>query len=91
MIVEVIGDFDSAAGAPNEPKAQAEPCARSLQDAGVEAAVSYRMEVDGISTPGSTVQRTTRVSGDRTSILHGGGKAGELILWPKSPSKNSNR
>jgi hypothetical protein len=30
MIVEVIGDFDSAAGALNVPKALAEPCAQSV-------------------------------------------------------------
>ena len=33
------------------PKALAEPCAQSVLDAGVDAAVSHRMEVDGISTP----------------------------------------
>nr|WP_312830524.1 hypothetical protein [Pseudomonas rhodesiae] len=78
MIVEAIGDFDSAAGALNVPKALAEPCAQSVVDAGVDAAVSYRMEVDGINTPGSTVQRPTRVCGDRTSILHGHRRSAQM-------------
>ncbi len=74
MIVEAIGDFDSAAGALNVPKALAEPGAQSVLD----AAVSYRMKVDGISTPGSTVQRPTRVCGDRTSILHGHRRSAQM-------------
>ena len=46
MAADAIGDFDTAAGALDVPKALAEACAQSVLDAGVDAAVSYRMQVD---------------------------------------------
>lgn len=46
MAADAIGDFDTAAGPLNVPKALAEACAQSVLDDGVDAAVSYRMQVD---------------------------------------------
>jgi 2,3-dihydroxyphenylpropionate 1,2-dioxygenase len=46
MAADAIGDFDTAAGALDVPKALAEACAQSVLDAGVDTAVSYRMQVD---------------------------------------------
>jgi 2,3-dihydroxyphenylpropionate 1,2-dioxygenase len=46
MAAHAIGDFDTAAGPLNVPKALAEFCAQAVLDAGVDAAVSYRMQVD---------------------------------------------
>ena len=46
MAADAIGDFGTAAGALDVPKALAEACAQSVLDAGVDAAVSYRMQVD---------------------------------------------
>jgi 2,3-dihydroxyphenylpropionate 1,2-dioxygenase len=46
MAADAIGDFDTAAGALDVPKALAEACAQSVLDAGVDSAVSYRMQVD---------------------------------------------
>lgn len=47
-----IGDFGSAAGNLAVPKALAEDCARSVVEAGIDLAVSYRMQVDhGFAQP----------------------------------------
>lgn len=46
MAAHAIGDFDTAAGPLDVPKALAESCAQAVLDAGVDAAVSYRMQVD---------------------------------------------
>ena len=46
MAADAIGDFDTAAGPLDVPKALAESCAQAVLDAGVDAAVSYRMQVD---------------------------------------------
>ncbi|EPA98054.1 3-carboxyethylcatechol 2,3-dioxygenase [Pseudomonas umsongensis] len=46
MAADAIGDFDTAAGPLDVPKALAEACAQSVLDAGVDIAVSYRMQVD---------------------------------------------
>ena len=46
MAADAIGDFDTAAGPLNVPKALAEYCAKAVLDAGIDAAVSYRMQVD---------------------------------------------
>ncbi|MGF0237233.1 3-carboxyethylcatechol 2,3-dioxygenase [Rhodococcus sp. IEGM1300] len=46
MAADAIGDFGTAAGALDVPKGLAEACAQSVLDAGVDAAVSYRMQVD---------------------------------------------
>lgn len=46
MAADAIGDFGTAAGPLSVPKALAEACARSVLDAGVDTAVSYRMQVD---------------------------------------------
>ncbi|WP_312408080.1 3-carboxyethylcatechol 2,3-dioxygenase [Pseudomonas rhodesiae] len=46
MAADAIGDFDTAAGPLDVPKALAEACAQSVLDAGVDTAVSYRMQVD---------------------------------------------
>lgn len=46
MAAHAIGDFDTAAGALNVPRALAEACARHVLDAGIDSAVSYRMQVD---------------------------------------------
>lgn len=46
MAADAIGDFDTAAGALDVPKALAEACTQSVLDAGVDTAVSYRMQVD---------------------------------------------
>ena len=52
MAAEAIGDFDTAAGALNVPKALAEACADAVLEAGVDAAVSYCMQVDhGFAQP----------------------------------------
>ncbi|WP_223506444.1 3-carboxyethylcatechol 2,3-dioxygenase [Pseudomonas sp. GL-RE-29] len=46
MAAHAIGDFETAAGPLDVPKALAESCAQAVLDAGVDAAVSYRMQVD---------------------------------------------
>jgi 2,3-dihydroxyphenylpropionate 1,2-dioxygenase len=46
MAADAIGDFGTAAGPLHVPKALAEACAQSVLDAGVDTAVSYRMQVD---------------------------------------------
>lgn len=47
-----IGDYGSAAGPLNVPKELAEACAAAVLEAGVDAAVSYRMQVDhGFAQP----------------------------------------
>jgi 2,3-dihydroxyphenylpropionate 1,2-dioxygenase len=46
MAAEAIGDFGTAAGLLAVPKALAEACAQAVLDAGVDTAVSYRMQVD---------------------------------------------
>ncbi|WP_193040533.1 MULTISPECIES: 3-carboxyethylcatechol 2,3-dioxygenase [unclassified Pseudomonas] len=52
MAAHAIGDFDTAAGPLDVPKALAESCAQAVLDAGVDAAVSYRMQVDhGFAQP----------------------------------------
>lgn len=52
MAAQAIGDFDSAAGPIDVPKALAEACATAVLDAGVDAAVSYCMQVDhGFAQP----------------------------------------
>jgi 2,3-dihydroxyphenylpropionate 1,2-dioxygenase len=52
MAADAIGDFDTAAGPLDVPKTLAESCAKAVLDAGVDAAVSYRMQVDhGFAQP----------------------------------------
>ncbi|MBH3430771.1 3-carboxyethylcatechol 2,3-dioxygenase [Pseudomonas alkylphenolica] len=52
MAANAIGDFDTAAGPFDVPKALAEGCADAVLDAGVDAAVSYCMQVDhGFAQP----------------------------------------
>lgn len=52
MAADAIGDFNTAAGALSVPKALAESCATAVIDAGVDVAVSYRMQVDhGFAQP----------------------------------------
>lgn len=52
MAAEAIGDFDTAAGPLEVPQALAEGCADAVLEAGVDAAVSYRMQVDhGFAQP----------------------------------------
>jgi len=52
MAAWAIGDFDTAAGALDVPKALAEACADAVLEAGVDAAVSYCMQVDhGFAQP----------------------------------------
>jgi 2,3-dihydroxyphenylpropionate 1,2-dioxygenase len=46
MAADAIGDFGTAAGPLNVPKALAESCAQAVLDAGVDSAVSYCMQVD---------------------------------------------
>ncbi|MCW8277505.1 3-carboxyethylcatechol 2,3-dioxygenase [Pseudomonas sp. PCH199] len=46
MAAEAIGDFGTAAGKLEVPKALAESCAQAVLDAGVDTAVSYCMQVD---------------------------------------------
>lgn len=52
MGATAIGDFQSAAGPLDVPRDIAEACANAVLDAGVDAAVSYRMQVDhGFAQP----------------------------------------
>lgn len=52
MAAQAIGDFDTAAGPFDVPKALAEGCASAVLEAGVDAAVSYCMQVDhGFAQP----------------------------------------
>lgn len=52
MAAEAIGDFGSLAGQIQVPKTIAEACADSVLSAGIDAAVSYRMQVDhGFAQP----------------------------------------
>ncbi|MBV4458250.1 3-carboxyethylcatechol 2,3-dioxygenase [Pseudomonas sp. COR58] len=52
MQATAIGDFQSAAGPLNVPRDIAEACARTVLEAGVDTAVSYRMQVDhGFAQP----------------------------------------
>jgi 2,3-dihydroxyphenylpropionate 1,2-dioxygenase len=52
MAAHAIGDYGSAAGPLNVPKELAEACAAAVLEAGVDAAVSYRMQVDhGFAQP----------------------------------------
>ncbi|MQT65940.1 3-carboxyethylcatechol 2,3-dioxygenase, partial [Pseudomonas sp. FSL R10-0056] len=46
MAADAIGDFDTAAGPLDVPKALAEACAQAVMEAGIDTAVSYRMQVD---------------------------------------------
>lgn len=46
MAAQAIGDFGTAAGPLDVPKALAEACAQAVMDAGVDCAVSYCMQVD---------------------------------------------
>ncbi len=46
MAADAIGDFNTAAGALDVPKALAEACATSVLGAGIDTAVSYCMQVD---------------------------------------------
>lgn len=46
MAAQAIGDFGTADGALDVPKRLAEDCAHAVLAAGVDAAVSYRMQVD---------------------------------------------
>lgn len=46
MAATAIGDFGTAAGALDVPGPLAEACANSVLEAGVDSAVSYRMQVD---------------------------------------------
>ncbi|PWU27543.1 3-carboxyethylcatechol 2,3-dioxygenase, partial [Pseudomonas sp. RW407] len=46
MAAHAIGDFHSLAGPLDVPSATAEACAAAVLEAGVDAAVSYRMQVD---------------------------------------------
>lgn len=52
MAATAIGDFHSLAGPLNVPRETAEACATAVLEAGVDAAVSYRMQVDhGFAQP----------------------------------------
>ncbi|MDY0023281.1 3-carboxyethylcatechol 2,3-dioxygenase [Arenimonas caeni] len=52
MAAHAIGDYGSAAGPLAVPKELAEACATAVLEAGVDAAVSYRMQVDhGFAQP----------------------------------------
>ncbi|SDI15509.1 3-carboxyethylcatechol 2,3-dioxygenase [Pseudomonas panipatensis] len=52
MAATAIGDFHSAAGELAVPRELAEACAKAVLEAGVDAAVSYRMQVDhGFAQP----------------------------------------
>ncbi|WP_166360556.1 3-carboxyethylcatechol 2,3-dioxygenase [Pseudomonas akapageensis] len=52
MAAHAIGDFGTAAGPLSVPQALAEACATAVLEAGVDAAVSYRMQVDhGFAQP----------------------------------------
>lgn len=52
MAAHAIGDFGTAAGPLSVPLALAEACATAVLDAGVDVAVSYRMQVDhGFAQP----------------------------------------
>jgi 2,3-dihydroxyphenylpropionate 1,2-dioxygenase len=52
MAAEAIGDFGTAAGPLSVPRALSEACATAVLDAGVDVAVSYRMQVDhGFAQP----------------------------------------
>ncbi|ATG72952.1 3-(2,3-dihydroxyphenyl)propionate dioxygenase [Zobellella denitrificans] len=52
MAARAIGDFGTAAGELPVPQALAEDCARSVLAQGIDAAVSYRMQVDhGFAQP----------------------------------------
>lgn len=52
MAAESIGDFGSAAGPLPVPRELAESCANAVLEAGIDAAVSYRMQVDhGFAQP----------------------------------------
>lgn len=52
MAAEAIGDFETAAGPFAVPTVEAEACAKAVLEAGVDAAVSYRMQVDhGFAQP----------------------------------------
>lgn len=52
MGATAIGDFQSAAGPLDVPRELAEACAGAVLEAGVDAAVSYRMQVDhGFAQP----------------------------------------
>lgn len=52
MAAEAIGDFGTAAGPLSVPRELAEACATAVLDAGVDIAVSYRMQVDhGFAQP----------------------------------------
>ena len=52
MAAHAIGDFDTAAGPLEVPKTLAESCAQAVLEAGVDTAVSYRMQVDhGFAQP----------------------------------------
>lgn len=52
MAAHAIGDFGSAAGPLSVPRDIAESCANAVLEAGVDAAVSYRMQVDhGFAQP----------------------------------------
>ncbi|MFI8334478.1 3-carboxyethylcatechol 2,3-dioxygenase [Pseudomonas taetrolens] len=46
MAADAIGDFDTAAGPLDVPRTLAEACAKAVLDAGIDTAVSYRMQVD---------------------------------------------
>jgi len=52
MAAHAIGDFHSLAGPLDVPRETAEACATAVLEAGVDAAVSYRMQVDhGFAQP----------------------------------------
>lgn len=52
IAAEAIGDFGSLSGPLSVPKATAEACAESLLSAGIDVAVSYKMQVDhGFAQP----------------------------------------
>ncbi|RON67198.1 3-carboxyethylcatechol 2,3-dioxygenase [Pseudomonas fluorescens] len=52
MAAHAIGDFGTAVGALSVPQKLAEACATAVLEAGVDAAVSYRMQVDhGFAQP----------------------------------------
>ncbi|WP_449432655.1 3-carboxyethylcatechol 2,3-dioxygenase [Pseudomonas putida] len=52
MAATAIGDFNSAAGPLDVPREIAEACASAVLEAGVDTAVSYRMQVDhGFAQP----------------------------------------
>ena len=52
VAADAIGDFSTAAGPISVPRAEAEACATSVLDSGIDAAVSYRMQVDhGFAQP----------------------------------------